>query len=88
MIDGRIRNVSDRTFRRLIVYYEVLDSDKKVLTRQQGSLDEAELEPGKEAAFSAQMQSHARAVYYRFEVTDGNGRELRGVNTGPFPLGE
>jgi hypothetical protein len=60
VVDGHVRNTSDKPIRRLTVIYEVLDSDKKVLTRQKGPIDQETLEPGEEAQFSAQMQYHAR----------------------------
>jgi hypothetical protein len=86
MLDGHVRNVTDKPIRKLTVVYEILDSDKKVLTRQKGSIDEEMLDPGDEAAFSAQMQYHARGVFYRFEFEDGSEKELRAEKTGPFPL--
>ena len=85
-IDVHIRNVAGRPIKRLHVIYEILDSDKKVLTRQKGPIDEDELANGVDAEFSSQMQHHARAVYYRLEFEDGSGRDLRSEKTGPFPI--
>ncbi len=86
VVDGHVRNVTDKPIRKLTVIYEILDSDKKVLTRQKGSIDQEILDPGEEAPFSAQMQYHARGVFYRFEFEDGSEKELRSEKTGPFPL--
>lgn len=86
IVDGHVRNVSDKPIRRLNVIYEILDSDKKVLTRQKGAIDQETLDAGEDAPFAAQMQYHARAVYYRFEFEDGSEKELRAEKTGPFPL--
>lgn len=86
MLDGHVRNASEKPIRKLTVVYEILDSDKHVLTRQKGSIEEDVLNPGDEAAFSAQTQYPARSVFYRFEFEDGNQRELRAEKTGPFPL--
>lgn len=85
-LDGHVKNLAERPIRKLTVVYEVLDSDKNVLTRQKGSIDEEELAPGAEAAFSAQIQYVARSVYYRFEFEDGGERELRSEKTGPFAI--
>jgi len=85
-LDGHVRNVTDKPIRRLTVVYELLDSDRKVLTRQKGSIDDESLDPGDEAPFSAQMHYHARGVFYRLEFEDGSEKELRAEKTGPFPL--
>jgi hypothetical protein len=85
-IDGRVRNSGAKPIRRLNFILEMLDSDLRVLTRQQGKIDEETLEPGDEASFQAQIAWHARAVSFRVEFEDGSGRELNAVNTGPFPI--
>lgn len=85
-IDGQVRNVGDRPIRKLTIFYEILDGDKKVLTRQQGPIDQPELGPGEEARFQAQMAFHARAVSFRLAFEDGGGRELRAEGTGPFAI--
>lgn len=85
-VDGRVKNVSERPVRKLNVVYEVLDGDRNVLTKQQGTIDAAVLDPGEEASFQSQMQYHARAVSFRLSFEDGGGRELRAEKTGPFPI--
>lgn len=85
-IDGRLRNTGEKPIRKLNFILEMLDSDRKVLTRQQGQIDEDTLEPGDEAVIQAQIAWHARAVWFRFEFEDGGGRELMAANTGPFVI--
>jgi hypothetical protein len=85
-IDGRLKNTAERPIRKLTVIFEVLDSDGNVLTRQQAPVDEPVLEPGDETALQLQMHYHARAVNFRVLAEDGNGRELRLANSGPFAL--
>ena len=85
-IDGRVRNTGEKPIRKLNFILEMLDSDRKVLTRQQGRIDEDVLDPGDEALFRAQIAWHARAVSFRLEFEDGGGRELMAANTGPFPI--
>ena len=85
-IDGRVRNTSEKPIRKLNFILEMLDSDRKVLTRQQGRIDEDTLGPGDEAVFRAQIAWHARAVSFRLEFEDGGGRELIAENTGPFAI--
>ena len=85
-IDGRVRNSGEKPIRKLNFILEMLDSDKRVLTRQQGKFDEEVLDPGDEAIFRAQIAWHARAVSFRVEFEDGSGRELNAANTGPFAI--
>jgi hypothetical protein len=85
-IDARVRNTGEKPARNLTIFYEVLDSDRSVLTRQKGGIDEAELEPRQEAEVHAQMHFHARAVYVRLEFEDGSGRNLKAANVGPFTI--
>ncbi len=85
-VDGKLKNTGEKPARKLFVFYEVLDSDRNVLTRQKGGIDEPELEPGDEAEIHAQMHFHARAVQVRLTFEDGAGRELRGINAGPFTI--
>jgi len=85
-VDGRLKNVGEKPARKLAVFYEVLDSDRNVLTRQKGEIAEEELEPDQETEIHAQMHFHARAVHLRLSFEDGAGRELRGVNAGPFTI--
>jgi hypothetical protein len=86
VVDGHLRNTAEKPVRKLTVVYEVLDSDKNVLTRQKGEINEDELEPGQEAGFHAQMAYHARAISFRLSFEDGGERELRSEKTGPFPI--
>ena len=85
-IDGRVKNVSEKPVRKLNVVFEILDPANNVLTRQQGPIEEAMLEPGDEGSFHAQMAWHARSHAYRLSFEDGSGKELRAEKTGPFTI--
>ena len=85
-IDGRLRNSGDKETRKLTIYFEVLDGDRNVLTRQSGALDQPALAPGEEAEFHNQIATPARAVSVRFAFEDATGRDLKTKNTGPFPI--
>jgi hypothetical protein len=85
-IDGRLRNTGEKPARNLAVFYEILDSDRNVLTRQRGGIEEHELEPDRETEIHAQMHFHARGIQVRLSFEDGSGRELKGINAGPFPI--
>lgn len=85
-IDGHIRNVSAKAIRKPVVFYEILDSDQKVLTRQQGEIEQEVLPAGADEGFHAQIAYHARSVSFRLEFEDGAGHELRVAKSGPFPI--
>jgi hypothetical protein len=84
--DATLKNTGEKPARKLTVFYEVLDSDRNVLTRQKGGIDMHQLEPGDSTEVHAQMHYHARAIRLRLTFEDGSGRELRGVNAGPFTI--
>lgn len=86
MIDGRVRNASERPIKKLMVIFEMLDPSSNVLTKQQGPIEEPMLEPGEEGSFHVQIAWHARGHAFRLSFEDGSGRELRGENTGPFVI--
>jgi hypothetical protein len=85
-IDARLKNTGEKPARDLRVFYEVLDSDSQVLTRQRGGIEQKDLDPDDEAEVQVQMHFHARAVSVRLEFEDGAGRNLKATNTGPFPI--
>jgi hypothetical protein len=87
-IDARLKNTGEKPARDLRIFYEVLDSDRQVLTRQRGGIEQKDLDPEDEVEVQAQMHFHARAVSVRVEFEDGAGRNLKGTNTGPFVIEE
>jgi hypothetical protein len=85
-VDAKLKNVGEKPALKLVVIYEVLDPDNKVLTRQRGGIDARDLEPGEDAEISSQMSYHARAVQLQLTFEDGSGRDLVGLNAGPYTI--
>ena len=85
-IDATLKNTGDKPARDLRIFYEILDSDRRVLTRQMGGIEQKDLDPEDETEVQAQMHFHARAVSVRLEFEDGSGRNLKATNTGPFVI--
>src|SRR4051794_38691796 len=85
-IDGRAKNLSDRALRKLTVIYDMLDSDKNVLSTQKGEVEQEELPVGEESAFHAKMGFPPRAVSFRLNFEEIGERELRSAKFGPFPI--
>ena len=86
LIDSRMKNVGERAAEDLVVIVDVLDSDKRAITTQKGSSEPESLGAGEEAEFHAQMRLPPRAVYIRLSFEDGEGRDIKASNTGPFPI--
>lgn len=85
-IDGKLKNSGERTASELFIVVDVLDSDKRTLTTQQGASDPASVEAGGEAEFHAQMALPPRAVYFQLSFKESGGRYLKATNTGPFAI--
>ncbi|HYZ87368.1 MAG TPA: FxLYD domain-containing protein [Bryobacteraceae bacterium] len=85
-VDGRIKNVTDRGFRRVHISLDFLTADNKVLTTKQADLDPEDLPAGEEAEFHLQLEDAPKAAYFRVNLTDINGRELRPVSNERRPI--
>ncbi len=84
-IDIRVRTV-DKTLHGLVVYFDLLSPENGVVTSQKAVLDEERVEPGQERSTESAASEHVRAVRYKIRAFDGNERELRIANAGPFPI--
>lgn len=85
-IDGRFKNTGERTAEKLVITVDVLDSDKRALTTQNGESDPESIEAGAEGEFHAQMAVPPRAVYIKLSFEDGSGREVKATKAGPFAI--
>lgn len=85
-IDGKVKNAGERIANELIIFVDVLDSDKRTLTTQKGGSEPASIKAGEEGEFHAQMPLPARAVYIRLSFEEPGGRHLKAINTGPFAI--
>ncbi|MEJ7607719.1 MAG: hypothetical protein WKF37_15950 [Bryobacteraceae bacterium] len=75
-----LRTFPTNPLRKLVIIFEVLDSDKNVLTKQSTDSEEDVVDPGEEVEFHVQM-GYARAVQVRLSFEDASGHDLR---TGPL----
>jgi hypothetical protein len=85
-IDATLKNTGERTAEDLVIIVDVLDSDKRAITTQKGASDPESIEPGENGGFHAQMRLPPRAVYIRLSFEDGDGREIKATNVGPFAI--
>jgi hypothetical protein len=87
VIDGKIKNVSAKPIRGVVLLFDFLASDgKQVLTRKRGGIEEDPLGPGDEAEFHVQVPNPSRSVFLRLEVEDSNGKYYRTANAGPYTI--
>jgi len=77
-LDGRVRNSGEKTLSGVVVIFDFLAPGKVPVTTQKTTVDEETLEPGKEAAFHAEMVDPVRAVECVMSAAeDEGGRDLR-----------
>jgi hypothetical protein len=69
-----------------VLHFEFFDSDGKMISRKNTTVVEDELEDGETEEFSVQTPSPARAVVFRVEAEDAQGRYLRLEQNGPYPI--
>lgn len=85
-VDGSVLNTSTRNLSKVQVVFEFFAPGKQSITIQRGSPEPDKLSPGDLVEFHLQLKAPARAVRVVLGVVDGNGRELRVGNPGPYPV--
>lgn len=86
LVDGRVRNSSGRPLESVVLLFDFLSPEARVVTTRKGALEEALLEDGQEAAFHFRMPDAVRAVWFRVRAQARGGREPEVRNGGPFPI--
>jgi hypothetical protein len=77
-LDGRVRNGGEKTLAGVVLIFDFFAPGKVPITSQKTTVDEENLEPGKEGAFHAEMVDPVRAVECVLSAADdGEGRDLR-----------
>jgi len=85
-VDGKIRVTGEKPLRGLVLYFDFRSPEKEVVTTQKAVITEDTVEAGYEGVFHSEMADAARAVRYTIRAFDIHEKELRLVNTGPFPI--
>ncbi|RPI08763.1 MAG: hypothetical protein EHM65_09935 [Acidobacteriales bacterium] len=86
VLDGVIRNVGTRSLSKLILLFDLLDADRKTISRRRGSIDQARFEPGDESEFHFFVADHARAVECSIHAEHAGGNEVDVLKPGPYPI--
>lgn len=85
-VDGRVRNISAKPMKGMILFFEFLESDQKMIGRMTAEVTKDELAPGEDAAFETQTKAQARAISVRLDAEDLDGRGLRLDRPGPHEI--
>jgi hypothetical protein len=88
VFDGVVRNGSGHAFKGIVLFFEFLDADDKLISRRSIEVTKLPVEPGEEGVVEAQTNSQARMVSYRLDAEDKDGRYLTLDKPGPLRLSE
>jgi len=82
-LDGVIRNSGTRPLTNLLLLFDLLDADRKTISRRRGTIEEAVLEPGDESSFQFYVTDHVRAVEVSV-AAEQRGQEIDVAKPGPY----
>ena len=86
VLDGKVKNAGERPVEKLILLFDFMAAGRQVITTQKGPAESERLDPGQETEFRLEMNDAVRAVEFRIQAEDGDGRELTVRKNGPFPI--
>ncbi len=85
-VDGKIRVTGEKPLHGLIIVFDFRSLEKEVVTTQKAMITEDTVDAGYEGVYHSEMADAARAVKYTIRAFDTHEKELKIVNTGPFPI--
>jgi hypothetical protein len=85
-IDGRLVNSGPDAIRALVLIFDVMGVDDKVVNRQRGKVEEDPLAPGQESEFHWQMRDQSDAVEIRVRAIAHDERAVKVEQAGPYPI--
>jgi hypothetical protein len=85
-VDGKIRVTGEKPLHGLIIVFDFRSPEKEVVTTQKAMITEDTVDAGYEGVYHSEMADAARAVKYTIRAFDTHEKELKIVNTGPFPI--
>ena len=85
-VDGKLVVESVRSINKLQLMIDFINSDRQVLTTRRGEVTEEKLETGDESEFHMRVATPPRSIYFAIRAEDGDGRDLRVENEGPFEI--
>ena len=85
-IDGRLVNSGPDAIRGLVLIFEVMGVDDKVVSSQRGKVDEDPLASGQESELHWQMRDQASAVEVRLRAIAHDDQPVKVEEPGPYPI--
>ncbi len=85
-LEGKMKNVSDKPLRGLVIFFEFLQFDGRMISRMTTHVSEDVMNPGEEGEFTTQTPDQVRAVHVRLDAEDTQGRYLKVDKPGPHVI--
>ena len=86
VLEGKIKNVSLKSLRGMVLFFEFLEFDGKMISRMTTGVSEDDVPPGEEGEFTTQTPDQVRAVSVRLDGEDGRGQYLVLDKPGPYTI--
>ena len=86
MLDGKIVNDGERPARGVTIFFDLMDSDKRVIATKKSELEPETIEPGDDTEFHAQTEEPARVTHVKIRFEDKDGRDVNAANAGPYAI--
>jgi len=81
-IDGQVRVT--KAIKKLKLTFDFLTSDGVLLSSEQAPVEDDAIARGQESSFHAEAENPPGSVRFKIRAFDGEGRQLRVGNEGPF----
>lgn len=85
-VDGRVRNISAKPMKGIVLFFEFLESDGKMISRMIADVTKEVVPPGGDSGFETQTKDQSRAVSVRVDAEDVDGRYFRVDRPGPYEI--
>lgn len=85
-VDGRVRNISAKPMKGVVLFFEFLEADHKMISRMIAEVTKDAVPPGEDGAFETQMKDQSRAVAVRVDAEDIDGRYFKVDKPGPYEI--
>jgi len=85
-VDGKLKADGERTLKDVQLIVDFHGTGKQLLESKRGPVDSERLDPGDETEFHLRVADPIRAVGFTLRAEEGDGRDLRIENSGPFPI--
>ena len=86
ILEGKMKNISEKPMKGMIVFFEFLEFNGKMISRMTTQVSEADLAPGEEGEFATQTPDQVRAVSVRLDAEDTKGQYLLFDKPGPYTI--